>query len=81
MTAMLTCPMCKKKLPGMEKKCANCKIDFPDLDGGWVRADGTMAEVAKTLEEKYAGGRREWFGHPARTTPITVSAPGRDDHK
>ena len=24
---MLTCPMCKKTLPGMEKKCANCKTD------------------------------------------------------
>ena len=24
---MLTCPMCKKKLPGMDKKCGNCKTD------------------------------------------------------
>ncbi len=24
---MITCPMCKKKLPGMDKKCANCKTD------------------------------------------------------
>ena len=24
---MLTCPMCKKNLPGLEKKCANCKTD------------------------------------------------------
>jgi hypothetical protein len=24
---MLTCPMCKKRLPGMDKKCANCKTD------------------------------------------------------
>jgi hypothetical protein len=24
---MLTCPMCKKRLPGVEKKCANCKTD------------------------------------------------------
>ncbi len=24
---MLTCPMCKKKLPGMDKKCTNCKTD------------------------------------------------------
>jgi hypothetical protein len=24
---MLTCPMCKKRLPGLEKKCANCKTD------------------------------------------------------
>src|SRR3954454_813385 len=25
------------------KKCENCRIDFPDIDGGWVPADGTMA--------------------------------------
>ncbi len=24
---MLTCPMCKKRLPGVEKQCANCKTD------------------------------------------------------
>ena len=24
---MLTCPMCKKRLPGVEKKCPNCKTD------------------------------------------------------
>jgi hypothetical protein len=24
---MITCPMCKKKVPGLEKKCANCKTD------------------------------------------------------
>lgn len=54
------------------KKCANCKVDFPDLDGGWVPADGSMKEVAAILEDKYAGGRREWFGHPARATPLTV---------
>ena len=24
---MLTCPMCKKTLPGMDKKCTNCKTD------------------------------------------------------
>jgi hypothetical protein len=24
---MLTCPMCKKNLPGMDKKCVNCKTD------------------------------------------------------
>jgi hypothetical protein len=56
------------------KKCENCRVDFPDLDGGWVPADGTMAEVARTLEEKYGEGRREWFGHPARKVEITVSA-------
>jgi hypothetical protein len=50
------------------KKCANCRTDFPDLDGGWVDAAGTMAQVAQTLETHYAEGDRSWFGHPARLT-------------
>jgi hypothetical protein len=54
------------------KKCENCRVDFPDLEGGWVPADGTMAEVAGKLEEMYGSGQREWFGHPARRTEITV---------
>jgi len=43
-------------------------VDFPDIDGGWVKADGTMEDVAKVMEEKYGSGRREWFGHPVRLT-------------
>jgi hypothetical protein len=50
------------------KKCDNCKVDFPDIDGGWVPATGTMADVVKLMESKYGDGRREWFGHPARLT-------------
>jgi hypothetical protein len=50
------------------KKCANCRTDFPDIDGGWVPADGTLAQVTETLERQYGNGRREWFGHPARLT-------------
>ena len=50
------------------KKCENCTLDFPDVDGGWVAPDGTMGDVVATLEEKYGDGRREWFGHPARLT-------------
>lgn len=50
------------------KKCANCRTDFPDLDNGWVGNDGTMTQVVQTLDEHYADGRREWFGHPARLT-------------
>lgn len=50
-------------------KCEHCRIDFPDVAGGWVRADGTMDEVAELLKEKYAGrSERSWFGHPARLT-------------
>ncbi len=66
------------------KKCENCRVDFPDVDGGWVREGGTMAEVEKKMTEMYGSGRREWFGHPARggaggaggasgpATPLTV---------
>jgi hypothetical protein len=50
------------------KKCANCAIDFPDLDNGWVPADGTMADVVARMDQMYGTGRREWFGHPARLT-------------
>jgi hypothetical protein len=50
------------------KKCANCRADFPDIDGGWVPANATMAEVVEVMEQQYGGGRREWFGHPARLT-------------
>jgi hypothetical protein len=50
------------------KKCDNCKVDFPDIEHSWVRADGTMEEVVKTLEVHYGDGRREWSGHPARLT-------------
>jgi hypothetical protein len=50
------------------KKCENCRLDFPDIDNGWVAADATMAEVADVLEHKYGSDRREWFGHPARLT-------------
>lgn len=51
------------------KKCENCRIDFPDLDHGWVKPDGSMADVAGVLEKKYpAEGESgySWFGHPSR---------------
>ncbi|MGQ0627485.1 MAG: hypothetical protein ACT4PL_05215, partial [Phycisphaerales bacterium] len=56
------------------KKCENCKVDFPDIDGGWVGADKSMKEVEAKVVEMYGTGRREWFGHPARsaTVPLTV---------
>jgi len=50
-------------------KCENCKLDFPDLDHGWVPADGTMPQVAALLHDKYASTTpRAWFGHPTRLT-------------
>ncbi len=52
------------------KKCENCKIDFPDVEGGWVKADGTMGDVTATLDKHYKPGDRvhSWFGHPVRLT-------------
>jgi hypothetical protein len=51
------------------KKCQNCVIDFPDIDNGWVDADGTMADVAQTLDRMYtAEGDHPWFGHRVRLT-------------
>ena len=51
------------------KKCDNCKMEFPDINGGWVPADGTMAQVDHTLQTMYgSGGEAAWFGHPVRLT-------------
>ncbi|HYO11142.1 MAG TPA: hypothetical protein VER17_19410 [Tepidisphaeraceae bacterium] len=62
------------------KKCANCAVDFPDIDNGWVPADGTMPDVLAKMEQMYGDGRREWFGHPARLTvkgkPLTPAEAG-----
>jgi len=57
-----------------QKKCENCAVDYPDINGGWVDATGTMAQVTVVLKEKYAPGagagakENSWFGHPARLT-------------
>lgn len=55
-----------------EKKCENCTIDFPDIDGGWAPAGSGMATVAGVLEKHYPPGAAEgtnaWFGHPVRMT-------------
>lgn len=56
------------------KKCENCRTDFPDVDRGWAPPDGTMADVEAVMQKHYGGGRREWFNHPARLTPVTISA-------
>jgi hypothetical protein len=51
-----------------EKKCANCAIDFPDVNNGWVPASGTMGDVVKTLDRMYPPAKevQSWFGHPLR---------------
>ena len=49
-----------------DKKCENCKLDFPDLDDGWVDADCKMEDVVKLMESKYSDSHHSWFGHPER---------------
>jgi hypothetical protein len=48
------------------KKCANCAVDFPDVNNGWVPHDANMTDVLAKMEEMYGDGQRGWFGHPAR---------------
>ncbi len=63
------------------KKCANCSLDFPDVNHGWVSADGNMAQVAQVLETSHGGSTHAWFGHPVRLTvrgkEITAEKPER----
>ncbi|BAQ64460.1 hypothetical protein GM3709_1225 [Geminocystis sp. NIES-3709] len=50
-----------------DKKCENCKIDFPDIEDGWVSADGTIEDVTKVLQTKYSiTTNSSWFGHNDR---------------
>ncbi len=50
-----------------EKKCENCRQDFPDVADGWVSADGNIDDVTKVLREKYGKTQESaWFGHPKR---------------
>jgi hypothetical protein len=57
------------------EKCANCKIDFPDVATDWVppTPQGDMGQVADLLASRYPvgggpGGVNSWFGHPVRLT-------------
>ena len=58
-----------------EKKCANCAIDFPDVDGGWVPAGATIADAAATVERMYGNGQAGWFGHRSR---VKLTVYGRE---
>lgn len=50
------------------KKCENCQLDFPDINNGWVAADGSMDDVVNVLKEKHDGlNDSSWFGHPCRS--------------
>ncbi|MEM9083165.1 MAG: hypothetical protein AAGB34_06165 [Planctomycetota bacterium] len=50
------------------KKCENCKIDFPDVDNSWVPADGNMQDVSDLITNKLSDGNHSWHGHPTRLT-------------
>lgn len=63
------------------KKCENCRIDFPDIDHGWVRADGDMGQVVALLADKYKPGQDQpWFSHPARLT-VDGREPASQTHQ
>ena len=56
------------------KKCENCKIDFPDIENGWVEANGSMEDVVQLLQQEYGKTKdHSWFGHPSRL-PIEKKA-------
>lgn len=60
-----------------DKKCENCTLDFPDVDGGWAPENGTMADVVKAHADHYPGpnGENPWFGHPVRLTIEKAEQP------
>ena len=62
------------------KKCENCTIDFPDIDGGWAAADADMDAAEAVHQEHYGPDGevtpRAWFGHPSRR-PVDVTVGGR----
>ncbi|NJN23449.1 MAG: hypothetical protein HC810_02350 [Acaryochloridaceae cyanobacterium RL_2_7] len=50
-----------------DKKCENCQIDFPDINGGWVNAEGSMTEVVQTLDQQMNKSRIwSWFGDSSK---------------
>ncbi len=53
-----------------QKKCENCRLDFPDIETAWVRSDGSIREVHDLLLRHYAKRPRAWFG---ATTPLTIN--------
>jgi hypothetical protein len=62
------------------KKCENCALDFPDINNGWVPADGTMGDVVQVIQQHYPPNQnpRGWFGHPVRIT--VKGAPVEPEH-
>jgi hypothetical protein len=60
-----------------DKKCENCSVDFPDINAGWVAADGTMEEVVQTLDQQLVRGENwSWFADPdGAAAPAPTSSP------
>ncbi len=53
-----------------DKKCDNCRHDFPDVNTTWIAADGSMDDVAKLLQSQYErGSTNAWHG---KTVELTV---------
>ena len=52
----------------MTGRNANCAIDFPDINRGWVEPDKSMADVVAKMEEMYSTTPRAHFAHPVRLT-------------
>ena len=51
------------------KKCENCKMDFPDLTDKWVKPEASMKDVVEAIEKHYSSTPntpRSWWGHPER---------------
>lgn len=68
------------------KKCENCKLDFPDVENGWVDSCGSMADVVAKIEASYANDEpNRWFGHPDRgenqPEPIDKSGKSKEGQK
>ncbi|MFW5681390.1 MAG: hypothetical protein ACOC1G_00140 [Phycisphaeraceae bacterium] len=72
-----------------QKKCENCRLDFPDVAGGsgetgdpkasWVPADTDIAAAAELLEQQYGNtDHRGWFGHQTRVN-LTINKSGGAD--
>ncbi|MCK4871697.1 MAG: hypothetical protein KAS72_03125 [Phycisphaerales bacterium] len=68
---------CPIRFPN-KHKIEHCKQDFPDIETGWVPADGSMQDVQDLLEAMYSEDKRSWFGHPERedaTYPAAADSP------
>ncbi len=64
------------------EKCANCQVDFPDVAGEWVGADGTVMQVTDLLTRKYeptGSSANSWFGHPTRQGADAAQLNERED--